>query len=657
MLHLDEKKMINSTDEAGKLARELFILKVTSFTDCTEDELKNLYLVAKEIYYNSEQESLIIDEEFDALERYLTAIKQDVSIIGSETRGGKVDLPYAMGGLIQIYEGEAQYWVSKHDLVNEEFIITEKLDGNSILLIYNESGQFTAAFSKGRSGTEGADNTRHMKYIDFPKSVNPGKIRAVRGEVIVKKSMFDSACKAAKREYKNPRNMVSGLMNASDSSPALPFLDIVAYDLIDSPTMPKDEQLNILISNGFKIPNHFKAEGESLTDEVLTKNLEILKNTSPYELDGIVIDLNRGRENLKQTADTLDPEYARKYKVADESNLAITTVRAVEWNVSKTGYLKPTVVMDPVDLVGVTISRATGFNAGFIRDNEIGPGARIKITRSGDVIPFITDVVAPMPVDDYPDWLNKEFWKLGEWEWTDTMVDAYLVSDHPEIAVQKTLSFFTTIGVDGLKEGNIRKLFDAGVKGPVSIIKASERQLTNIVGENGKKIYTSIRAKLNHIQPTVLMAATGLFGRGVGTRKLLKLWETVQGDETIFCDEYRIVRIDGFEEATAEKIVDGYPQYKLFLEEINGFVTLSEYKVGGVGGPLTGQVYVFTGFRDKDLQAAIESLGGVVGDGVTSKTTCVVAKNPNERSGKLDKARAKGITVVGVDDLRQQIGE
>ena len=109
--------------------------------------------------------------------------------------------------------------------------------------------------------------------------------------------------------------------------------------------------------------------------------------------------------------------------------------------------------------------------------------------------------------------------------------------------------------------------------------------------------------------------------------------------------------VEGFEEKTAQKILNGMDDYYAFYAAVKGYITIAEEE-GPTGTSMEGQKVVFTGFRDKDLQAAVEAAGGEMQSGVSGKTTILVTKNPNSTSGKVQKARDKGVKIVGIDELR-----
>jgi len=640
--------------DAIQLRNELFLLDTTTLEDCDINDLVNLAMAAKNAYYNSGQ-PILTDEQYDTIERYITlsSPEEDITaVVGSNVRGTvAVPLPYPMGGLKQAYEGEVHKWITKCGLNDDFVFISDKLDGNSVELVYDANGKFSAAFTRG-DGVEGADITRHLKQMNFPKTVTKG-IRAVRAEIILRKDKFEKVQQIAKRTYKNPRNLVAGLMNASISNSAvLEELSVVAYEIMNNAKSSKNDQFVSLDENGFEKPVYSIWRGVDFSEDKLTEHLVTAREHSPYEIDGLVIEaLNKEfRESLKPSTETLEPEYARKYKVADGSNMAVAEVVAVHWGVSKNGYLKPRIEIKPIELVGVTVTYATGFNAWFIYSNHIGKGSKIRITRSGDVIPFITEVIESATVENYDEWFKIQLDAIGEWTWTDTMVDAFLLSDHPTIALERTEFFFVTLDIAGIREGSLVKLFEASYNSPMKIIKMTESELRSVLGENGSKIYETMLVKFNGVEKHILMAATGYLGRGVGRKKLKKLFEASNGDETIFTDFNRIIGVEGFQAKTANRVINGYAAYREFVAELVNYITFKEFTMA-IEGTLTGKCFVFTGFRSAELEEKIIENGGKVASSVTKEVTHVVAADPNSNSGKVKKAKDKGLSVISVEEV------
>lgn len=641
-------------EEGTKLAKEMFVL--SSFEDFPFSQIIEVLQSADDLYSN-DGESFLTDEQYDTLKRYAHGLEPGnvyFTGIGSGVRGSKVKLPFKMGSLTQVYEGETEEWIAKYNLDDDQVVVTEKLDGVSVLVVYNEKGKLQIAYSRG-DGLEGADVTRHIsKMKSVPQTVK--NMTVVRAEAIISKKSFKKVQPLAKsrsgKPYKNARNMMAGVMNASENDEVVyKFIDVVGYEVIRPAGIPKRQQLKLLAENGFITPKFCSAPGKWFNDEKLAGILEEYRDDSNYEIDGLVLDVDNAerRQKINPTKDTLNPEYARKFKIADASNLAIATVKEVQWNVSKDGYLKPRVKIEPVELVGVTVQHATGFNAKFIKDNKIGPGAKIKITRSGDVIPFILGVEKPakaqMPTEDA--------------EWTKTGVDLVLknAGDNKTVKFEQLNDFFASIDAPNLREGNLKKIFDAGFETPEEIIELTQEDFASLLGSQvmGKKVFTGLREKLTNIPLYVLMGSHPAFGRGVGVRKMKKLYEAFEGRMEMCKSVPNITQVEGFDHKTASKVANGWPAFVKFRERTKKYIKVAAYEAKKTGS-LSGSSFCFTGFRSKELEAAIEELGGKVSSSVSSKLTYLVAEDKDSTSGKAKKARELGVKVIGPEELRQLVG-
>jgi NAD-dependent DNA ligase len=614
--------------------------------------------MADDMYHNDE-ESPLTDAQYDALWLYaqrLAPTEAYFTGIGSEVRGGKINLPYKMGSLNQVYQGDYDKWVEKHKIQDEYITISDKLDGMSAMLVYGKDGKLQIAYSRG-DGTQGADITRHVSKIhNVPKQIKAKDVNTtIRGEIIITPVNFakikDQVISKSGRKYKNPRNFISGRMNASDGQDIVyAHVDFVAYEIVGS-TAAKSAQLALLSANRFSTVNFFRAAASKLNDEELTSLLNIRRKQTIYEIDGLVLEVDEAvaRARINPTTDTLNPEYAVKFKIADASNYAETEVVNVSWSISKDGYLKPTVQVKPINIVGVTIQNCTGFNAKFIRDNCIGKGAIVAIVRSGDVIPFLTKVVKPAAAPDMP---------TEDATWTETGVDLVVtdVKNNPVVKFEKLNDFFMSLDVPNLGEGNLRPMFDAGFETPDSIIGLTTEDIGCLIGSRvvAKKIFTGIRERLTNVPMYVLMGSHSAFGRGVGKRKFKKLWEAFQGNMENCADVAKIVSVEGFDVKTAIKIVSGYVEFADFMNQIHEHVTIAPY-IQPAKGSFSGLSVVFTGFRSKELEQAIEAQGGKIGSGVSSKTSLLVTNDPSSTSGKAQKARDLGVKVIGEAELRTML--
>jgi NAD-dependent DNA ligase len=447
--------------------------------------------------------------------------------------------------------------------------------------------------------------------------------------------------------------MVAGLMNASENDDLVyQYIDLVAYQIIDA-DLGKSEQFDMLKHMQFDVARNTVHTAGLMTEDLLTRMLNINRATSTYEIDGLVIEVDslELRKQINPTRDTLNPAYAVKFKVADAGNRAEPLVEGVSWAISKDGYYKPTIQIEATELVGVTIRNCTGFNAKFIQDNGIGPGARIVLVRSGDVIPFCQSVVSPSPTGpQMPDMSNTK--------WTETGVDLVLIdaANNETVKFEQLLDFVSTIDIPHLGEGNLRPIFDAGFDRPEDVLTLTQEDLSALVGSNsiGKKIFAGIRERLTNIHEYTLMGAHPAFGRGVGVRKMKKLWEHFKGDLGSMQTANMVRLVDGFDTKTADKVVAGMDEYAVFKAAIAKIVTFKPYEAPKEGG-LTGKVFIFTGFRSKELEQMVEAAGGKMGSAVSSKTSFVVADDINSSSGKAAAARNIGVPVITVEQLRTML--
>lgn len=573
--------------------------------------------------------------------------------VGADTRGGKIKLPYVMGSLTQIYKGDVEKWVSKYQLGKEEIVISDKLDGVSCMLQY-KNGQFQIAYSRG-NGVQGADISRHIKKLpSIPMTITGNDHLTIRGEVIMKNDVFE---KNYAEDFANPRNLVAGAMNRKETNQdTLNDIDFIAYQIVDCgseyKTTTQIEDLELLNKLGFKTVPYVNFNGNKLNDDVLTVTLAAVRNDSDYELDGIVLTINKDEsQKTLSNSSSLNPEHSVKYKVLSEGSIVKANVVDVIWEISKSGFYKPRVEISPVRLFGTTVTYATGFNAKFIYDNAIGPGTVVSITKSGSVIPYILNVTKPtkakMPYGD------------SLWEWNESEVEAIVINpdSHPEVIFKQVLSFFETLDVDLLKEATLKKVFDIydlAMKDYEFIIEfiidLMEIEWTKVIGSNGEKIYASLQRRLENLTMAKYLGATKYLGFGFGVRKANLLLKNLDKDTDVWnltVDD--IVSFEGFDTKTAEKIVDGLQKASDFIQRLQ--LTLVEEEKGSELNHLN---VVFTGFRDKEFQEKLEKNGAKVSTSVSKKTTHLITAEPNSTSSKAKKARDVGVTVLSLDEFKEE---
>lgn len=617
-------------------------------TMSTEDIEKLLKEASFEYYKGN---PLLSDDIFDIAKNYLA--KRDPSNpflneIGAVAPGQKVKLPYWMGSLDKIREDESalEKWKTKHA---GSVIISDKLDGNSALLIYSK-GSFKM-YSRG-DGFEGQDISHVVPYIqgvpkdtkEFPDSF------AVRGELIISKERW--APLFAKKKGANARNAVAGVMHSKTPDAELAnAVEFVAYELLH-PRKKPEESMTILGTQGFRVVYHEKKNSSELTMESLSKILIHRRNVSPYEVDGIVVFHNDEHNQVSGK----NPSYAFAFKSILTHEEAEVIVKEVTWNISKDGYLKPLIHFDPVVLSGASIQKATGFNGQFIEEHVIGPGSRIVIIRSGDVIPHVVRILTKSAsgTPSFPDA------KTFPWKWNETHVDIVLVdkSSAKEVIIRQMEHFASSLGIKGVGKGVIERFYENNITSVKKLIEVDVDTIVKMEGfqkKSAEKIVKEIRDTVQRSECLDFMVASNIFGRAIAEKKLkliLEKFPSILDNKSP--TEEQLSSIDGIGPITAKQCIDALPLFFEFMKDIGIPCKQTVLKpVESKKSSLAHLQVVFTGVRDKELEEEIEARGGKVSTSVSKKVSVVIAKNPDEETGKVKAAKELDIKVVSLEQFKK----
>jgi NAD-dependent DNA ligase len=612
-----------------------------------------LYFDAKSAYYSGEP--ILSDYEFDTLEVELAKTNPDIlKRVGFNDRTGAEKLPVMMGSLDQLHNQKE--WVNWKTKFPGElgFVITEKIDGNSCLLQY-KNGILVNSWSRG-DGVSGASNIRHTSKMQMPQYIESRFTGFIRGELVVPTADWKNLLSEADRDYANARNFVAGFLNKTEGQKELyKYFVFVAFEMIDDQKLSKSHQLQLMHLYGFDTPGYSHIS-ETCSYADLEKFISKMLQDSKYELDGLVVEVESAKYRIfTPTEDDLNPPFSVKIKLVSEG--VQTTIQEIQWSTSKDGLCKPVVLINPVQLDGVLICRVTAYNAKFVMDNKLCPGSVIKIVRSGQVIPKIVGFVSSgIEPDLYNEWFYSQF--DTNVEWNETKVDLIHASGAGLMAQKaKQLEyFFHKLEIDFVGPGAVSKLIDAGYIEPIKIILDSAC-LQKIIGENGRKAELIMNKVLASVTPQRLFAALGLFGRGMGERKLKVLFarfsvEQVLGGKII---ESHLCELDGFDVKSAKLIMlNAFTAHSTF-SAIKAKVTFAADKLETKGsGVFNNQILVATGVRlSLELIEKIQALGGTVTDTFNKSTTMLIAKDPSSTSGKMGKAKDMGIKVISLAQLME----
>lgn len=630
-------------------------LNKVSFSDFKEyvkttdkSDLKKLRNYLDDLYYNSDK-SIISDSKYDYLKDALAKLDPvEKAKIGAPLREGenRVELPYWLGSMDKIYpEDTTDYnkWIIENRAA--KYVVSEKLDGVSCLLIWKGTGSIEL-YTRG-DGVFGADISYLRSYIQGIPTLPKKEKLAIRGELIIPKKEFEE--KYAKK-YKNARNLVSGVVNSKTLKEAAESVQFVAYEIISDMGDPISEQFDRLKELGFQVAEYVIVNDISIP--TLQSILVEWKKNSDYDIDGIII--QKDTEYYRNTSG--NPNYAFAFKMVMDDAIVQTKVIQVEWNVSKRGQLKPRVKIQPVNVSGVTINYVTAFNAKYIDDNKIGPGAVIKVTRSGEVIPYIVEVVKGVSAPQMPD---------EPYEWNETHVDIISTNDSNDLCIKLIVYFFQTFGIKFVSEATVKKLYDAGFDNLIKIISAKKGAFSGIEGlgeRSGNRIIENISEALKKVSIFKLMSGSGIFGFGIGEKKIKRLLTAIP---TLFKLYYevgpenlkkRINKVEGFSDKTTDKIVENIPYFIMFYRKIKPYIMVKK-KEKITTNRFKDMKIVFTGFRDEKLKETIELEGGQVMTSVSKNTNIVVASNPAETTGKVQKAKELKIPIFSKKDFIEKYME
>ena len=441
--------------------------------------------------------------------------------------------------------------------------------------------------------------------------------------------------------------MVAGIVNLKHISQAIKDVDFVAYEVI-SPEISPSIQMDFL--DNIKSNRILYKITSLLTNELLSDTLKEWRKTYKYEIDGVIV----SDDNIYPRKSG-NPEHAFAFKMVLSDQIAEAKVVDVIWTPSKDGYLKPRVQIEPIKLGGVTIEFATGFNAAFIKENNIGIGTIIELIRSGDVIPYIQSVVVPAEVPKMP---------IVPYIWNDTHVDIMLenASEDPTVIEKNITGFFRGIGVERLSSGNIIRLINAGFGSVPEIIAMSEEDFLNIGGFKDKmanKIYTGIQEKLNEASIITLMAASNIFGRGFSEKRmelvLAEIPNILTSQDSVQDKIEQVSLIKGMATKTAEAFVCKIDEFKEFLSKCGLEYKLQMSKFGNCKEEnlenlhtLTGKTIVLSGTRDKTIIEFLKEINANNGSNISKNTFLVVAKDISDETGKIKEAKKLNIPIMSV---------
>ena len=515
----------------------------------------------------------------------------------------------------------------------------EKIDGASIVLNY-VNGAFAAATTRG-DGHKGEDQTEKFTHI-VPNMLNTHESLRVRAEVTLTYTTFEALKKIdTETNHKNLRNSTVGLLNNKTVYPKkLAFLKVIGYEIIGS-ELTREQQLAKLKMLGFEIPETIAFSNENSTDTktCLANFLKMQKNDAEYMIDGVVL---CGEDYCGENAYYPDGMVAFKVR----NDMATTTVKGIEWTISKGGLLKPVVLLEACELNGTTVQRASGYNADNISKLEITTGAKVTVYKGGDIIPVIHEVIAKGNHDcelpeNCPSCTSKLEWTGDDGDGADLICRNEFCNDR----LMKQLSYFVrSMEMAGAGESN---LSNWGITSVADLIHVWR---PNCDYSSQEKFYNELLEKAFKSSELELLGAMSWNGGGSRTiTKLVNFYGTDKLSDFAHVGTKPTTFPDGLGLKTVTKMLEKWKENKRLVDEIMDDIRYdwSEPIVAkSTTSCLAGKSFCFTGKISqprKKYEQVVKDNGGEIKSVSKNLDFLVVGE---KAGGKLAKAEKAGVTII-----------
>jgi len=647
------------------------------------------------LYYVKDRPE-ISDSEYDRLFRELVELEQaHPELVTPDSPSQRVGAPplqelvkvpheqpmLSLDSIIEQSEVQAFDQRMKRELetLSVEYSAEPKFDGLSVELMYDH-GIFTRGATRG-DGTTGEDVTVNLRTIrSLPLQLHAGANLpdhlVVRGEVYMRLDDFQALNRRITERggdaFANPRNAASGSLRQLDSTITVTRpLVVTCYEImaVSTPAPPTHwDELETLAQWGLPAPALRRLC--SSIDEVMAfhHETESMRDQLPYEIDGVVVKVNRrdwqGRLGMKSRS----PRWAIAYKFTPRKE--ITIVQEIVVSVGRTGTLTPVALLKPVEVGGVTISRATLHNADEVARKDIRIGDSVKVERAGDVIPAIAERVpvpgeqrsTPFCMPDHCPVCGSSVGREGAYFYcTGQLVCGAQLKGAIEHFASKH-----ALNIEGLGKKTVAHLVDTGlVRSLADLYRLTNADLVQLEGFADRSATLLLESIAGSKTVSLDRFLMGLGIRQVG-QHIAKVLAREFGslDEIMSADRERFQQIREIGPEISQGLV-------LYWSEPRNREVIAQLQESGVQvapgmakgdrrkSPLAGKTFVFTGgldhFTRDGAREAVETAGGRVSSSVSKKTSyLVMGRDPGS---KLDQARRLGVTILTEVEFAALIGK
>ncbi|MFH8120468.1 MAG: BRCT domain-containing protein [Candidatus Aenigmatarchaeota archaeon] len=565
-------------------------------------ELEELISKYRESYYNGIPE--ISDYEYDKLEEELRSLDPNnpiLSSVGFPVKRRKIKTPTFLGSLNKVKSKDLDQYLKS---ISYPIVISEKLDGISVFVEFDEDGVFQAG-TRG-NGYEGEDITEKARRI---VKNNPKRKIILRGEALYIGEL---------NGYVNRRNAVAGIMNRDDFKD-LDKITIKFYQVLCSDIDPL-EQLDLIKSLGFDTPKYYKFDQYSENIKSFLDQ-EFNKSDRDYDIDGFVIQSKNDIIAYKPDVEVKETE-----------------VLDIEWNVTRQGKIVPVIICNPVFLSGATVHRATAFNAKYVYDKKIGKGSRVKLIRSNCVIPYIVEASPGKfsPLEKCPNCGSEVSWKGVD-----------LICSNKQCSksnLLKIVYFLRVMGMEGISLGLIKKL---NVNSIEEVFNLEKTNLGKILNEK----FFEEREKILTTTPEKFLSAFGI--PNVSYKTICEILKRYSFDQFLNLKKEDLAKIQNVGSVKAESIISYLPRIKQLYEFLKSKGLKFKNKVSNI---LEGKTFCITGTLSKprkQFQEIIEANGGKLSSFNKKIDYLIVGENPTQ--WKIEQAKKYNIKMINEEEFLKML--
>ena len=553
----------------------------------------------------------------------------------------------------------ADYNASHSDQLPEPtYILTRKFDGLSVNLTYNETGVLVMGATRG-NGTTGEDVTSQIKTIrSIPWKIDSDFLFEIHGEAMMTKQAFLAYNQTAAVPLKNTRNGAAGaIRNLNPVEIRRRHLSVFFYDIgykEGEPFESYQEMIRFIIDHGFQTDEYFKvATTYPEIAAIIEENIQTRADLD-YDIDGIVIVIDDMRTRAELGYTIKFPRWGIAYKF--EAEETTTRLLDVEWNVGRSGRVVPTAILEPVELAGVTVKRATLNNLDDIHRKGVAIGSDVYIRRSNDVIPEIMGTVAndnattTIEVPSHCPSCGTPLTLIGAHYFCENTL-----SCKPQLV--KTMVHFTSrdaMNIEGISDKTAEQFFETlDLKKVSDFYRLTYEQLLAIPKVKEKKATNMLNAIQASKEPKLenFIYAMGIQNVGLSTsRDLAKEFKTLDRVRAATYEE--LIQVPDVGEIVAKSILDFFASTEV-NEEIDTLLALGVKPQETIeleirDNPLMGKTVVVTGslvnYTRKSIEEKLLSLGAIPQSSVSKKTGYVLYGD--EAGSKLAKAQQLGVPTI-----------